>query len=91
MPVTIRDRDMRIVSTSRNLRGILGFSRTHVVERIDIWPGAAGGAQLGITWMDGASCITDFASFTLCKDWVSRRRVFFGAQVVVHATAKAAA
>lgn len=76
MTVVIRDADFKIVSRSRNLRGILDYSRKHLVERVDIWQGAAGGAQLGIVWLSGASVITDFACFEVCKSWCAARRNF---------------
>jgi hypothetical protein len=76
-PVLIRDADFRVVRTSRNLRGIIGYSRTHAVERVDIYPSSHDcSAQLGIAWADGATCITDFASFEICKNWCAARRAF---------------
>ena len=83
--ITIRDRDFRIVSSSRNLRGIIDYSRRHIVERVDIWPHASGTAQLGITWTNGASVITDFQSSTVCEQWCASRRRFPAA--VIHSKA----
>ena len=83
--ITIRDSDFCIVSTSRNLRGIIDYSRTHTVKRVDIWPHASGTAQLGITWSNDSSAITDFQSFTVCKQWCASRRRFPAA--VIHSKA----
>jgi hypothetical protein len=83
-PVIIRDADFKPVRTSRNLRGILIHSNLHAVDRVDIWP-KRDSAQLGVTWVDGSSCITDFADPRVCKDWVASRRAFKGVRVVIHA------
>lgn len=79
--IIIRDASFRIVSRSRNLRGILSRNRQHAVDRVDVWEGKTGGAQLGVTWADGSSCITDFASFTVCVQWCAARRAFPAATV----------
>lgn len=83
--VIIRDTDGCIVSRSKNLRGILDYSRRHIVERVDIWPHVSGTAQLGVTWINGASVITDFQSFTVCRQWCTSRRRFPAA--VIHSKA----
>lgn len=79
--VIIRDADGHVVSRSRNLRGILEYSRRVPVERIDIWRNPDETAQLGITWTNGSSTITDFASFNVCKQWCASRRNFSGAPI----------
>ena len=79
--VVIRDVDFKPVRASRNLRGIMEYTRKHAVQRVDIWPGKDGGAQLGIAWLDGASCITDFASAHVCKQWCAARRAFPAATI----------
>lgn len=79
--VVIRDASLRIVSRSRNLQGILSRNRIHAVDRVDVWEGEAGDAQLGVTWADGSSCITDFTSFTVCVQWCASRRAFPAANV----------
>ena len=76
MTVVIRDAEFYVVSTTKNLRGIIEYSRRHRVERVDIWPGKDGGAQLGITWSDDASTITDFVDSTVCREWCAKRRNF---------------
>lgn len=68
MTVIIRNAEFRIVAQSRNLRGIIDYSRSHAIERIDLYKGP----QLGISWVDGASCITDFADVTVMHKWIER-------------------
>jgi len=80
--ITIRNADFRITHQSRNLRGILDHTRRAAVERIDIWPGKDGTAQLGVAWADGSTCITTFASAEVCKRWCAARRAFPAA--VIH-------
>lgn len=70
--VIIRDKDMKVVSRSNNLRGILDYSRRNTVERVDIWPNP-NGAQFGIAWTDGSSCIDDFADAKVCAQFFRHR------------------
>lgn len=70
--VKIYDKDLRTVSTSRNLRGILEYTRKNTVERVDIWPNKSG-AQFGITWSNGSSCISEFADATVCAQFFRHR------------------
>jgi hypothetical protein len=82
MTVVIRDRDFKPVNVSRNLRGIISSSGRNAVERVDVWPSKSGdGAQLGVTWTNGSSVITDFASFKVCKAWCAARRSFPAATI----------
>jgi hypothetical protein len=75
--IIIYDHDLKAVSRSRNLRGILRYPSP--VERVDLW-----GAQLGVTWTDGASVITTFADPAVLRDWVRARRIFRGVPVTEH-------
>jgi hypothetical protein len=81
--ITIRDIDFNVVNTSRNLRGILEYTRAHGVERVDIWPGKDKGAQFGITWNNGASTMSDFASATVCQQFFAKR-ARFAPWVILH-------
>jgi hypothetical protein len=75
--VVIRGADFRVASRSRNLRGILTYSREHVVTRVDLFgPHSSGTGTLGLAWADGATCITDFADYTVMREWVAKRRIF---------------
>lgn len=66
--IIIRDKAGRAVSRSKNLRGILDYSRKNEVERVDLYPGP----QLGIAWKNGASMLADFADATVMRAWVDR-------------------
>jgi hypothetical protein len=82
-PVIIRDANFKVVSVSKNLRGIITRLGRIEPARFDIWPNARdGGAQLGVTWVDGSSVITDFADAGICRRWVEKRTR--GAPVTVH-------
>jgi hypothetical protein len=80
--VVIRDSDCKVVSTSRNLRGVIARLGRIRPERFDIWPASDGTAQLGITWADGSSMITDFASAAICVRFCENRQQ--GAPINVH-------
>lgn len=85
MTVVIRDAAFNVVSKTKNLRGILDYSRTHRVDRIDFWEeGVKGTGQLGITWVNGSSTITDFADAGVMRRWVRGRRVFAAITPVEH-------
>ena len=81
--ILIRNKDFEVVSRSRNLRGILSYSRHTAVERIDLYKAPDGCGQFGITWCDGASCITDFASYNVMADF-AKKRTFKAAPVFEH-------
>lgn len=75
--IVIRSSDFRVVSTSRNLRGLLTYARRSPVTRVDLYenkPGAAWGAQFGIVFADGSTSISDFASYSILCAWVETRR-----------------
>lgn len=67
----------RVVSQSRNLRGIMRYtsrnwpgrhvSRVHVLE-------TPSGALLRVRWSDGAYAVALFASCTVARRWVQARR-----------------
>ena len=78
--ITIYDASLRAVNRSQNLRGILDYTRTHTVDRLDLWP-KNDKCQVGITWANGSSTCFDFASFTVCKRFFESRKQF-GAPVI---------
>lgn len=82
--VTIRDSAGAVIHRSRNLRGIMDYSRGVgvAIERADLFAhkGAESGT-LGVTWNTGATCMVDFASFEVMREWVNARRCFKGAQI----------
>jgi hypothetical protein len=77
--IIIRDINGRSVRRSKNLRGILEYCRTCQVERVDLFgPNRDGEGVLGVTWADGSTCVTDFASYRLMAEWAKARRAFDG-------------
>jgi hypothetical protein len=68
--IIIRDKDLRIVQRSKNLRGVLMRSRKLGLERIDIYgPYEDKSAQFGVTWVDGSFTFTNFASYKVLSNW----------------------
>lgn len=84
--VKIRDTEGKVVMSSSNLACIIRYMRSpyHWAKRVDIWENKDGSAQLGVVFNDDATTITDFASFVVCKQWVSKRRGMAGAEVHLH-------
>lgn len=80
----IRDTAGAVVMRSHNLRAILDYSRGSCVsiERADLFPHKHGqGGTLGVSWNTGASCLVDFASYDVMREWVRARRIFKGAEI----------
>lgn len=94
--ITIR-KDGRVVSRSRNLRGIMRYSSTlrrdpamacdtrepWRVRAVHVLGLVDGGALLRVRWMDGAYSVARFASLTTCRRWVQARR-YWPAPRVTH-------
>lgn len=93
-PVLIKSWDDRVVSRSKNLRGILDYSRKYRVAKVRIWPnnpawrfpypgstvstvGDSEGARFEITWENGSTCLSDFASATVCGQFFRHRMETF--------------
>lgn len=85
MDIKIYDNAGACVSRSKNLRGILAYSRAHETERIDLYKPTDGwsGGQFGIAWKDGATAICDFADFSIMEGF-AKKKTFGGATVKLH-------
>lgn len=68
----------KVIHRSQNLRGIDTYSQRNVIESITIKPvfsiyapfvHSQASAILSVKWVNGATCETSFASFTVCVDW----------------------
>lgn len=83
MTIVIRDSSMRPVSTSKNLRGLLDYTRRNRVNRVDIWPDKVPrtGALVGIEWTNGATTTFTFESLVVCQQWFAARKRFPAATV----------
>lgn len=78
-------KDGKVIHRSRNLRGILEYARRILIDSVTIKPvfssdapfvHSKASAILFVRWIDGATCETDFASFTICVDWCKDRSKF---------------
>jgi hypothetical protein len=88
--VEIKDLNGKIVSRSKNLRGILRMAGKQGVQEITITPVKCaykgcvfiGGpsARLWILFFGGLEATVDFGSITVCEQWI-RRPVFKGAAI----------
>lgn len=72
----------RVVSTSRNLRGIVTYSRKVAPKQITLDRDGDTRGWLYVEWCDGASVHTEFASYHIMVDWVRNRRRFRDAHKV---------
>ncbi len=72
------------VSTSRNLRGIRAYVGKHSIKVLAIDTIADGEGQLSILFENGNSFATNFASFTVLKEWVRNWRNVYGAPLLVN-------
>lgn len=85
----ILDRDGKVISQSRNLRGIRRYAGKHVVKILDIsntrnFDCILDGGLLSILFEGGVSFQTDFASFEVLRDFVRRWRNVWGAPLLVN-------
>lgn len=93
MSVVIYSREGRVVRRSRNLRGLLEHVRLHAVDRVGLSRnrernafGGMGGV-LRVHFANGDHCTTDFASYDVMREWVTKRRNLRGVSVM-HATSR---
>lgn len=72
--------DGKPVARSKNLRVILDYARVHPVRYVqaarktDLASGLRMGATVIVRFDDGAYCVTDFADFTVAREWINSRR-----------------
>ena len=77
--ITIEDENGKVVSKSKNLRGILRMASKQGVQEICIMPHRFT-ATLTIQFYGGLWAETEFESFKVCERWI-RRPLFAGAAV----------
>lgn len=83
--IKILDRDLNVISKSRNLRGIVARSRCVQPTRVDVYLDERHcKGQLGVTWEDESFVITDFASAKVLEEYVRKSQWKRGAQIVIH-------
>ena len=74
MPAIIQAADSRTVSSTRNLRGLLDYARKSPVVRVAVRETLGGGGELTVTYENGASGHSHFASYIVACHWVLARR-----------------
>jgi hypothetical protein len=84
MSIEIRDQSGKVIGRSRNLRGIRAYVGKHIVkvcaiDQIGQWEG-----KLLVLFESGASCETNFASWTVLKMFVRNWRNMWGAPLRVN-------
>lgn len=83
----------RIVSRSKNLRGVLRYGRNKMplgplriasrgIRAVHVLQ-TPNGALLRVRWSDGAYAVAHFASFTVARRWVQARRFWPAARVTM--------
>ena len=80
----IRDRDGNVIGRSRNLRGIRRYVADHIITTLAIDELPQGEGKLCILFDNGASFETNFASYTVLRDFVRRWRNVYGAPLVIN-------
>jgi hypothetical protein len=82
--LVIRDRDGSAVRQSRNLRGIRTYVGKNLVKVLAIDRLANGEGKLLILFDNGHSFETNFADYTVLRDFVRRWRNVYGAPLRVN-------
>lgn len=74
------------VKRSRNLRGLLDYGRKSNPVKVETRkdPRVPEGADLRVTYADGATGHAHFRSHGICIDWVRNRRAWRGAEFIHH-------
>lgn len=85
MSERILDKNGNVIQTSRNLAGIRKYVSSHLIKWLDICPIGENGSegQLSILFDDGASFQTNFASYSVLKNFVRNWRNVYGAVLTI--------
>jgi hypothetical protein len=76
--IEIRDRSDKVIHRSRNLRGIFDHARRTWVEEAVAMPTWKSTGLLHVTFGDGSTCRTEFASYGVLCQWLRSRRSWAG-------------
>ena len=76
--IEIRNASGEVIRRSRNLRGIQVHARRTWIAEAVASPGEDGRGILQVTFGDGATCRTEFASYTVLCIWLRSRRSWAG-------------
>lgn len=74
--IKIKSKHLVLLGSSVGPRCIVQRNREQVVERVDLYPGTDGRAQLGVTWEDESFTIHDWPSLDICAAWVNAQPAF---------------
>ncbi len=80
----IRDKNGNPIQSSRNLRGIRAYVSNHAIDTLAIDRLPSGEGKLMILFRDHSSYETNFADFTVLRDFVRRWRNVYGAPLMVN-------
>jgi hypothetical protein len=80
MTVIIQNSAGENIRKSQNLRAITEHNRRQTVD-VALLSRYGQAGVLTVQWVNGDACHTQFASFQVMQDWVSRRRAFKGATI----------
>ena len=70
----VRFKPWRVVSKSKNLRGILTYARKHGIKSAHTMRTVGGYGWLSIYFADGAFCKAHFQSHSVLESWLAARR-----------------
>ena len=76
--IEIRDRNGEVIHRSKNLRGIFDHARHTWVEEAVAMPTWQSTGLLCVTFGDGSTCRTEFASYGVLVQWLRSRRSWAG-------------
>jgi hypothetical protein len=72
--ITIYEKDgVTKVCSSQTLRGVLVHNRTSGLPTVTIIEQKDGGAECDLVWNSGDVCTTNFASYSIAKQWFAKR------------------
>jgi len=81
---TIRDATGSVIQRSRNLRGIRSYVGANIIKVLAIEPIAHGEGKLMILFDNGANYETNFACYSVLRQFVRQWRNVYGAPLLVN-------
>lgn len=81
--VLIYNRNGQVVSQSKNLRGILDYTRKHPLRNVFASELPKGRGHLRLIWNHGEICNTEFESFTALLTWLESRKSWNGVRYII--------
>jgi hypothetical protein len=79
----IRDAAGKVVSRSRNLRGVRAYAGKHNCRNVFLSRMANGGGRLRLQFQDGETFLVEFASFRVLCRTVAAWRNIYGARLYI--------